>query len=139
MENIKKIINAFGKHYVFTIIDNKAVGISVGHDQYTILTFARFMMDNLPNVTCGNIYYLRIIVNDMTVPVFAPVILKICECKLIDNKLKITSNKCSLWLSNDDVLNGMFEFKNIRQIITKIHGSNLRVHTMKLATTLMHI
>ena len=137
MNTVHDIIDQLGSQYAFTIINGKAKCISVSHSQHDTLLSAKNMMKCLPIITSDSIYYLNIIINDMTIPIYSPVMLSLCEYKLIDDELQITKNRCTLWMSNDNIINNMFNFKNIRQIITNIHGTDLCKYSMKPAISLL--
>jgi hypothetical protein len=131
---IKNLINKVGEHYIFAIINSKAICISIGHDINETLSFAKYMIKQLTKDTeyyIDNMYYVKITINDQQLTIFTPIILNIVEYKFIENELKVTDNKCLLWMSIEHILLNKFKFKNIRKIIALFHNTELHQYTMK--------
>lgn len=134
LQPIKTLINKIGNHYIFTMINGKAKCISLGHDINETLSFAKYMIKQLTKDTgnyIDNVYYVKITIIDNQIPIFPPIMLNIVEYKYIEYELKVTDNKCLLWMSIEHILLDIFNFKNIRKIITSFHNTELHQYTMK--------
>jgi len=138
-KQIEKVRNTIKKHgkYGIYLINSKGVVkfISKGDDKETVIENVSKMIKGKKEYIDNFIYIVELIVNDKYITenhklVPGPVALKIIQYQINDKyDLKYKSNfkAGAVWYTNEDLLNGVFHFDDIKKVIKIINDDNVDI------------
>lgn len=136
VDKINTTIDNQGSHgyYLIDEIDNDVKLLSKNHDKNEAEKEALNKLTGKDRFIDSSVFYVNIFIDDEFIgkshTFISPVSLKIKEFHLSKTfKLKFNAdNKFgAVWYTNDDLHNGAFRFKDIKQIIFNIHHYDINI------------